>query len=88
MEFSGTDLTTIIITAVFLVILCILIIRSIMQYGADTLAAITSMTVCIFFVIFCNMSGVEFDLSALMGLAMMALSIFYCVSFLRARKKK
>lgn len=87
MEIFGADISTIIITAIFLVALCVLIGRSIKQYGVDTLAAVITMTVCIIFVVFSHMNSVVFDIAALMGLAIMALSIFYCVSFLRSRKK-
>lgn len=88
MEFLGADISTIIISAVFLVALCILIGRSIKQYGVDSLAAFVTMAVCVLFVVVSHMSSVVFDVNALIGLAIMALSIFYCVSFLRSKKKE
>ena len=87
MEFLGADIGTIIFSVIFLAALCVLIGRSIKQFGVDTLAAFVTMAVCVLFVVVSHMSSVVFDLNALLGLAIMALSIFYCVSFLRSRNK-
>ncbi|MBE6991389.1 MAG: hypothetical protein E7430_02250 [Ruminococcaceae bacterium] len=87
MEIFGADIGTIVFSALFLVDMCILIGKSIKQHGVDSLAALATMAVCILFVVVSHMSSVVFDLKALLGLAIMALSIFYCVSFLRSKKK-